>query len=111
MEMLLDWLARTGSRAFGLSLGAFVLINGAAVAAFFITRDRSLVNKWTGKLLAANLVLAGTGLGIPVMTTVARLGIMAVSPAWRVSAPVSAKEVEQALDQSVERETSMSRAR
>lgn len=88
---LLDWLARTGSRAFTFSLGAFVLVNGAAIAAVMVTRDRSLVNRWTGRLLAANLVLAGTGLGIPLLTTVTRLGILAVSPATQLRAPVSDK--------------------
>ncbi|GMV10853.1 MAG TPA: hypothetical protein PKC83_02320 [Gemmatimonadaceae bacterium] len=77
---LLEWLARIGSGAFTLSLGAFVLLNGAAVVAVVVTRDRSLVNRWTGRILAANLVLAGTGLGIPLVTTVTRLGIMAVTP-------------------------------
>ncbi|MFP5353654.1 MAG: hypothetical protein ACLGIK_00640 [Gemmatimonadota bacterium] len=88
---LLDWLARTGSRAFTLSLGAFVLVNGAAIAAVVVTRDRSLVNRWTGRILAANLLLAGTGLGIPLLTTVTRLGILAVSPATSLRAPVSDK--------------------
>ncbi len=81
---LLDWLARVGTSAFQYSAFAFVLINGAAVAAVFITRDRTLVNRWTGRLLAANLALAGTGLGVPLVTTVTRLGIMAVSPSVRV---------------------------
>ncbi|MCC6930077.1 MAG: hypothetical protein IT359_13925 [Gemmatimonadaceae bacterium] len=82
---LLDWLARVGTSAFQYSALAFVLINGAAVAAVLITRDRSLVNRWTGRLLAANLALAGTGLGVPLVTTVMRLGIMAVSPSVRVA--------------------------
>jgi len=63
----LDWLARLGSRALSLSLVGFVLVNGAALAALFITRDRTLVNRWTGHLLAANLVLAGAGLGVPLL--------------------------------------------
>lgn len=88
---LLDWLARVGSRAFTLSLGAFVLVNGAAIVTVVVTRDRSLVNRWTGRILAANLLLAGTGLGIPLVTTVARLGIMAVSPAVQLRPVVGEK--------------------
>lgn len=82
---LLDWLARVGTSAFRYSAFAFVLINGAAIAAVFVTRDRTLVNRWTGRLLAANLALAGTGLGVPLVTTVTRLGIIAVSPSVRVT--------------------------
>lgn len=81
---LAEWLGRVGSSAFTYSALAFLLVNGAAVAAVVVTRDRSLVNKWTGRLLAANLAIAGTGLGIPLVTTVARLGIMAVSPSTRL---------------------------
>lgn len=88
---LLEWLARAGSRAFAYSLGAFVFLNGAAIAVVVVTRDRSLVSRWTGRILAANLVLAGTGLGIPLLTTVARLGILAVSPANQLRVPVSDK--------------------
>jgi hypothetical protein len=71
---LLDWLARVGSSAFRYSALAFVVVNGAAIAAVVMTRDRSLVNRWTGRVLAANLLLAGTGLGVPLVTTVSRLG-------------------------------------
>lgn len=86
----LDWLATVGSRAFSFSLLAFVLLNGAALVAVFVTRDRTLVNRWTGRLLAANLVLAGTGLGIPILTSGARLVITVAAPAMRALAPVEA---------------------
>lgn len=91
---LLDWLARTGSRAFSYSLAAFVLVNGAAIAAVVITRDRSLVNRWTGRILAANLVLAGTGLGIPMLTSMARLGVLALSPRPVLTTPMADKASE-----------------
>ena len=91
---VLDWLARVGSSAFTYSAALFVLVNGAAVGAVVITRDRSLVNRWTGRLLAANLLLLGTGLGVPLVTAVTRLGILAVSPAQRLPIPVA----EQARD-------------
>lgn len=86
---LLDWLSRVGSSAFAYSAGLFVVVNGAAIAAVVVTRDRSLVNRWTGRLLAANLLLLGTGLGVPLLTAVTRLGILAVSPAARVATPVT----------------------
>jgi hypothetical protein len=86
---VLDWLARVGSSAFTYSAALFVLINGAAVIAVVVTRDRTLVNRWTGRLLAANLMLVGTGLGVPLLTAVTRLGILAVSPSRPVVLPVS----------------------
>jgi hypothetical protein len=88
---LLDWLARTGTRAFTFAAWGFVLVNGAAVAAVVLTQDRALVNRWTGRVLAANLVLVGTGLGVPMLTSVARLAITAVSPSVQVSLPASDK--------------------
>ncbi len=89
---LLEWLARTGSQVFTVAAWGFVLVNGAAIAAVFVTRDRTLVNRWTGRLLAANLVLVGAGLGVPLMTSVARLAITAVSPSIRVTIPPSENE-------------------
>lgn len=84
---VVDWLASVGSAAFFWSMTAFVLVNGAAVAAVIVTRDRTLVNRWTGRLLGANLLLAGTGLGIPLMTSMAQLAISAVTPAVKAALP------------------------
>ena len=92
---LLDWLARTGSGVFTLAAWGFVLVNGAAIAAVFLTRDRTLVNRWTGRLLAANLVLVGGGLGVPLLTSAARLAISAVSPAVRISIPAPDQSLEE----------------
>ena len=33
----------------------------------FATRDREIVNRWTSRVLAVNLVLAGTGIGVPML--------------------------------------------
>lgn len=82
---LLDWLARTGSRVFTLAAWAFVLVNGAAIAAVVVTRDKALVNRWTGRLLAANLVIVGGGLGIPLLTSATRLAVSAAAPALRIT--------------------------
>jgi hypothetical protein len=85
---VIDWLASIGSRAFTVSLWLFVLVNGAALAAFFITRDRAMVNRWTGRLLATNMVLVGTGLGVPMVTSMARLALTAMSPSITILKPV-----------------------
>lgn len=84
---VVEWLASVGSTAFAWSAAGFVLVNGAAIAAVVITRDRTLVNRWTGRLLGANLVLAGAGLGIPLVTSMAQLAISAVTPAVRAAVP------------------------
>ena len=77
---VLDWLAGVGAAAFRWSALAFLVINGVAIAALILTRDRALVNRWTGRILAVNLVLAGTGLGVPLVTAVTRLAVAAVLP-------------------------------
>jgi hypothetical protein len=78
---VLDWLASVGSTAFRWSVVGFILVNGAAAAAVVLTKDRTLVNRWTGRVLAANLVLAGTGIGIPLVAAASRFAISVVTPA------------------------------
>lgn len=80
MEALQGWLAAVGSTALQWSLIAFVAINGLAAIAFARRRDRALVNRWTGPLLAANLMLGGTGVALPLACFGARAVISAVMP-------------------------------
>lgn len=82
-----EWLAAFGTQALVWSAAAFVLVNGAAAIALWVTRDRSLVNRWTPPLLAANMILAGTGLGIPLATAMARLALMTLAPAAQSAIP------------------------
>jgi hypothetical protein len=77
---ILNWLEAVGSTAFRWSAIAFVLVNGLAVAAVVLTRDRSLVNRWTGRILAVNVALAGTGIGIPLLTAASRVAVAAILP-------------------------------
>jgi len=74
-------LGGLASRAFTLSAVLFLLLNGAAIALFTVTRDRHLVNRWTSKLLAADLVLLGTGLGVPALACGARLVVSLIAGA------------------------------
>jgi hypothetical protein len=76
---IVSWLDRIGSMAFAWSLALFVAVNGAAAVVFLIGRDRATVNTWTGRLLAVDLLLVGTGVGIPVTATLARVTVSAVS--------------------------------
>jgi hypothetical protein len=76
-QAIVTWLAEFGSAAFRWSLIAGVLINGAAIVLVAATRDRALVNRWTGRLVAANLVLLGTGGGLPLLASVGRVAASA----------------------------------
>jgi hypothetical protein len=84
---VMSWLDGVGATAFTLSAVAFVLLNGAGIAAVFLTRDRGFVNRWTSRFLAANLVLLGTGLGVPLVTLAARTVVNAITPALADRAP------------------------
>lgn len=97
LEAVMSWLQSVGTKAFVWSALAFVVLNGAGLAMFLATRDRTLVNRWTSRFLAANLVLLGTGLGVPLATFAARSALRTLSPAFGVlstSARPTAEELE-----------------
>ena len=77
---ILAWLQDVAIRAFGLSLFLLLTIDGAFALAIFATRDRAIVNRWTSRVLAANLILAGTGVGVPMLALGSRLVVRAVAP-------------------------------
>ena len=54
-------LQSAGWSAFTWALAGVLLVNGAALSAFIWKRERSLVNAWTGPVLAANIVLVPRG--------------------------------------------------
>ena len=91
-DTIISWLEGVGSTAFTVSALAFVALNGIAIAAVLSTRDRGLVNRWTPHFLVANLVLLGTGLGVPMAALAARTVIAAVTPSFQkgLDAPVRA---------------------
>ena len=76
---LVSFLDALSSKVFWLALAGFVLLNGAALAGIVLTRSRRLVDQWTPKLLAADAVLVGAGLGIPLVSGLAKLGVHAVA--------------------------------
>lgn len=71
-----SWLQSIGWSAFTWALGGVLLVNGLALAAFIWKREQSLVNAWTGPVLAINIVLVAIGIGVPMVTAVARLAII-----------------------------------
>jgi len=79
LEAFADGIGAFGSTVFRLAALAFLLLNGAAIAAVLLTRNRELVNRWTGRILAANLLLLGVGLGTPAVTFTLKLVVEAVS--------------------------------
>ena len=76
---LVSFLNSLSSKVFWLAAIAFVLFNGAALGVFALTKSRRLVNEWTGRLVAADALLLGAGLGIPLLSGLAKIGIRAVA--------------------------------
>ena len=77
---ILAWLQELAIRAFGISLFLVLAIDGAFALVLFATRDRTIVGRWTSRVLAANLVLAGTGIGVPVLALSSRVAVRAIAP-------------------------------
>ena len=77
---ILAWLHDVAVRAFGLSLFLLLAIDGAFAVVLLATRDRGIVNRWTSRVLAANLVLAGTGIGVPMLALGSRVAVRMVAP-------------------------------
>jgi aspartate ammonia-lyase len=86
LATLSDWLARTGTLAFTWAVAGFVVVNVVALVAVVLTRDRTLVNRWTGRVLGVNLGLLALGAGVPAATWTARqvvalvAGVVPTSP-------------------------------
>jgi hypothetical protein len=77
---ILAWLQELAIRAFGISLFLLLAIDGVFAVVLFATRDRGIVHRWTSRVLAANLVLAGTGVGVPMLALGSRLAVRVVAP-------------------------------
>lgn len=77
---ILAWLQDVAIRAFGISLFLLLAIDGAFALILFAKRDREIVNRWTSRVLAVNLVLAGTGVGVPMLALGSRVAVRAIAP-------------------------------
>lgn len=77
---ILAWLQDVAIRAFGLSLFLLLAIDAAFAIVLLATRDREIVNRWTSRVLAVNLVLAGTGVGVPMLALGSRVAVRALAP-------------------------------
>lgn len=79
MDALAASLSDLAGTAFRWSAIAFVVVNGLAVGAFALTRDRRLVNRFTSPLLAVNLLLLGTGVAVPALAVSMKMVVQAVA--------------------------------
>lgn len=79
MNALADMFGSIGTTVFRWSAILFLLVNAAAVAAFLATRSRALVNQWTPRLVAANLMLVGLGVGVPAVAFCLKTVVSAVA--------------------------------
>jgi hypothetical protein len=86
LETTTLWLDQMSSGVFWTCAAGLVLIDLVAVAVVMATRSRELVNRWTGRVLAANLLLLGTGLGVPAAAFTMKLAAKAVFPSLSASA-------------------------
>jgi hypothetical protein len=80
LATLLSALQTFAERTFWTSVLLLLAINGFAIATVLATRDRGLVNRWTSRVLAANLFLLGAGLGVPAAALGARLVVRGLAP-------------------------------
>jgi hypothetical protein len=76
---MLAWLERMGSSVLFWSVAALLLIDAVAITAVVITRDRTLVNRWTGLVLAANLMLLGVGASGQAVAFVGKMAVTTVA--------------------------------
>jgi len=79
-DSIAQTLGQIGSWTFWTCIAVLAAIDLVAIAVVIQTRSRELVNRWTGRLVAANLLLLGTGLGVPATAYLARSVVLVVAP-------------------------------
>lgn len=97
---IVQWLSDFGTQVFFWSLGIFVVVNGVAAIVYLVRRDRTQVNRWTSRILAADLLLVGAGVGVPIVTTLTKLTVNAISAAFGGSGMPTARGEAVELEQS-----------
>ena len=79
-DSIAQLLDQIGTWTFWTCMSLLVVIDAVAIAAVIQTRSRELVNRWTARLVAANVLLLGGGLGVPMTAYLARSVVIAVAP-------------------------------
>jgi len=81
---MLDSIAQAfdqiGWWTFWTCMAALAVIDLLAIATVAQTRSRELVNRWTGRIVGANLLLLGGGLGVPAASFVAKSVVVTLAP-------------------------------
>ncbi len=80
---LVGWLDQVARTTLFVAVALFALVNAVALVGFLVTRDRGIVNRWTGRVLAVDLLLVGAGVGVPLVATMTRLTITTVAASVR----------------------------
>lgn len=93
LDSMLGMLQHFGSQVFWTCAIVLVVVDVAAAAVVIQARSRAMVNRWTGRIVAANVLLLGAGLGVPAATYVAKVVVLAVAPSVE-SAAARARPVE-----------------
>jgi hypothetical protein len=78
-NQVISWLSGFSDSVFRICALLFVAVNGLAVGALMVKRDRSLVQRWTSPWLATNLLLLGAGAGVPLVTGALKLVVSVVA--------------------------------
>ncbi|MEZ4457801.1 MAG: hypothetical protein R2882_14820 [Gemmatimonadales bacterium] len=91
MNALAEMFGSFGTTVFRWAAVAFLLLNGGAAAAVVLTRSQALVNRWTGRLVAANLLLLGVGVGVPAVALCLKTVVRAVAAAESTQVQVTAE--------------------
>lgn len=80
MDAFVAWLSSAGWTVFVWSMAALFVVDLIALVAAATTRDRTLVNRWTGRVLAANMALLGLGVAGPAAAFTGRMAMSIISP-------------------------------
>jgi len=88
---IVQWLSDFGTMVFFWSLGIFVVVNGVAAVVYLVRRDRTQVNRWTSRILAADLLLVGAGVGVPIVTTLTKMTVSAIAATFGGSGSPTAR--------------------
>jgi hypothetical protein len=79
VDAFVAWLNSVGWTVFVWSMASLIVIDIAALAAAAMTRDRTLVNRWTGRVLAANVALLGFGVAGPALSFTGRMAMAGIA--------------------------------
>lgn len=97
MDSVLAFLDATGGTITRLALGIFLVVNAAFVVAVVLRRDRSLVDRWTKRLVVLDTALLLAAGGAPVASWAAKTAVRTVglvvpdAPAVRIAEPAVAE--------------------